>query len=543
MAKVGRNDLCPCGSGKKFKKCHGDVAYMETIGRAMASVPKLLARHTAIEHQRKEQQGLGRPIIAANTGDGIRLVAVKNRLLYSKKWKTFHDFLGDYIRAAIGPGWGNAELKKPLAERHPILRWYDKVCEQQRLFIKEPGKVSSTAMTGAVAAYMHLAYDLYALDHNAELQTKLIGRLRNPENFAGARYEVQVAATLVRAGFTLKFEDESDRSTSHCEFTATSSRTGKQFSVEAKRAESGRIIRQLVRALSKSANHTRIVFIELNDSDVPSGDALPGVAERAFNLLRRFEFVDPQAKRLPPAYIFLTNFSAEHHLNDTQWRWFALGDGFHIHQFKMDHEFASLREAIDGRQAHIEMHDLLKSMRTHFNIPSTFDGENPEIAFLDSEARLLIGDRYTIPDENGIETEGVLTSAAVVESESVAMCAIATDDGRSVLVKMPLSDAEMAAWKSHPDTFFGEVSRNRKTESALDLYDFLMESYAKTPKEKLLAFLTGAPDIEKLTSLEQPELATIYCERVASQLFAQHGTRLAPLLQSRWKSSASPESK
>jgi preprotein translocase subunit SecA len=21
--KVGRNDLCPCGSGEKFKKCHG----------------------------------------------------------------------------------------------------------------------------------------------------------------------------------------------------------------------------------------------------------------------------------------------------------------------------------------------------------------------------------------------------------------------------------------------------------------------------------------------------------------------------------------
>jgi uncharacterized protein YecA (UPF0149 family) len=21
--KVGRNDLCPCGSGKKYKKCHG----------------------------------------------------------------------------------------------------------------------------------------------------------------------------------------------------------------------------------------------------------------------------------------------------------------------------------------------------------------------------------------------------------------------------------------------------------------------------------------------------------------------------------------
>ena len=24
--KVGRNDVCPCGSGKKYKKCHGAAA-------------------------------------------------------------------------------------------------------------------------------------------------------------------------------------------------------------------------------------------------------------------------------------------------------------------------------------------------------------------------------------------------------------------------------------------------------------------------------------------------------------------------------------
>src|SRR6185295_4833759 len=24
VAKVGRNDACPCGSGKKYKKCHGE---------------------------------------------------------------------------------------------------------------------------------------------------------------------------------------------------------------------------------------------------------------------------------------------------------------------------------------------------------------------------------------------------------------------------------------------------------------------------------------------------------------------------------------
>jgi hypothetical protein len=26
MGKTGRNDLCHCGSGRKFKKCHGEKA-------------------------------------------------------------------------------------------------------------------------------------------------------------------------------------------------------------------------------------------------------------------------------------------------------------------------------------------------------------------------------------------------------------------------------------------------------------------------------------------------------------------------------------
>jgi len=34
--KVGRNDLCPCGSGRKHKKCHGSVAKIEARDRALA---------------------------------------------------------------------------------------------------------------------------------------------------------------------------------------------------------------------------------------------------------------------------------------------------------------------------------------------------------------------------------------------------------------------------------------------------------------------------------------------------------------------------
>ena len=31
MAKPGRNDLCDCGSGKKFKRCHGAKSDSKTL--------------------------------------------------------------------------------------------------------------------------------------------------------------------------------------------------------------------------------------------------------------------------------------------------------------------------------------------------------------------------------------------------------------------------------------------------------------------------------------------------------------------------------
>jgi hypothetical protein len=299
-----------------------------------------------------------------------------------------------------------------------------------------------------------------------------------------------------------------------------------------------------VRALKKAASHTRIVFIDLNTPDPETGEEVPAYVRRAFDLMRRFEVLDPQAQRLPPAYVFLTNAPWEHHLDSNEYRQLALGDGFHIDEFKLDHTYPSLRAAIDGRQAHIEMHGLLKSMREHSQIPSTFDGDNPELAFTSAEQRLTIGNRYRVPDAGGTEVEGVLTSAVVLEHEKAAYCGLNTDDGRGFILRAALSDADLAAWKRHPDTFFGEVSRNRKSETVLDLYDFFMETHTKTPKAKLLGFLAGAQDIEHLAKLDQPALASVYCERLAGHATVTMGPGPEPVLQTKWRaaSAAAPNS-
>jgi hypothetical protein len=520
--KVGRNEQCPCGSGKKYKKCHGALVILDRAAAVAKAAPFMLSRFQALDLQRRRQQGEGRPIISTEM-NGHRFVAVKNRLLQSKKWGTFHDFLGDYVKMAIGPEWGNAEIAKPLAERHPILQWYDYVCRRQREIGIREGHITTGAMTGAVAAYMHLAYDLYALDHNAEVQERLLKRLRDVDNFAGARYEVHVAAILIRAGFHIEMEDEADRATTHCEFTATFASTGKKFSVEAKHSEAGqgRLVRQLNRALIKAAKRQRIIFIDINSPDTGESDE-PTLMLRTLRMLRKYEERDPRALTLPPAYVLVTNTPWVHHLESERFRCSALGEGFRIPEFKEGAAFESLRSAIDARAAQMEMHELLKSMKREGSIPSTFDGSMPELAFGNHPQRLLVGERYVVPDTAGVEQVGLLTSAVVHEVESSAACVMELEDGSHVILKIPMTDAEVAAWKANPDTFFGFVDANKgQVKDVLELYDFLFETYSKTPREKLLEFLASAHDVEELMLQDQATLASIYCERMASAMFAQ----------------------
>ena len=88
---------------------------------------------------------------------------------------------------------------------------------------------------GPLHAYATLGYDLYVLKHNLILQHEVVNRLKRTAEFHGARYELLVAATFVRSGFDIKYEDETDNTRRHPEFIATHKRTGIEVDVEAKK--------------------------------------------------------------------------------------------------------------------------------------------------------------------------------------------------------------------------------------------------------------------------------------------------------------------
>ena len=179
--KIGLNEPCPCGSGKKYKKCHGSVHTSKVTlhtDRLPEEVRRQFEQQGAAELQRQEQQGLGKPIIST-LANGVRYVAVGSGVHYSPKWKTFHDFLHYYIKTLFDTTWANQELKKRAEERHPLLVWYELAVRYQNQFVKEPGKISSAPTTGAVEAYLGLAYNLYLAAHNVEVQKDLLKRLMN----------------------------------------------------------------------------------------------------------------------------------------------------------------------------------------------------------------------------------------------------------------------------------------------------------------------------------------------------------------------------
>lgn len=276
-----RNKPCHCGSGKQYKKCHG--AFTAEFGfkandSSASPGPQGLEKLLAEQRLMKLRHGDVKPILTESV-DGWRFVAIGDMYQISPNCETFTDFLTRYLIGCLGSKWGEDERKLPLAEQHPIVQWFSLIgFDMESAPADERGlhKIS----LGAATAWFHLAYDLYLIKYNAELQKKLVQRLKLRENFQGARFEAAVAAIMLASGYDLRFAIEKGLGT-HPEFFATHRETKTILAVEAKSKhrpgilgfephelaqipESCRIDWLLRAAVEKDTDYPLLVFIEVN---------------------------------------------------------------------------------------------------------------------------------------------------------------------------------------------------------------------------------------------------------------------------------------
>lgn len=272
--KISRNSPCPCGSGAKYKMCC--LSKEPVFEDVWAQHRRFIEEET----KRREKLGEVRPIIHIDH-KGCKFVVCGSTLHYSKNWRTFTDFLNEYIMTTLGKDWGNAEIKKPESERHPIIKWYQEMCKIQKTQQRKSDGLYSIVPTGAIAAYINVAYDLFVLADNLKLQQKVVKRLKNSNQFQGARHELFVAACCIRAGYEINYEDESDRSSKHPEFVARHKRSDQVIAVEAKSRHRAGVLGQpgssgeeksmkadvgklLSKAVAKEPPHPYVIFIDLN---------------------------------------------------------------------------------------------------------------------------------------------------------------------------------------------------------------------------------------------------------------------------------------
>jgi hypothetical protein len=433
-----------------------------------------------------------------------------------------------------------AEQVKPLETRHWILQWFNQANEVTRRTGTKTGNIYRARMTGAIRAFINLAYNIYLIAHHTEkegdaLVKGYIDRLKSarPDTFAGTLFETYAAAAFLKAGFTLKFENERDGLVSHVEFVALYPKTGGRFSVGVKarqHASDGqevddikrlRVANKLNKALGKQAAHTRVVMIEINVPEVvTSFEGWPAAAMEQIRYNEKADFTS--GKKKPSAYVFVTNYAFHNNLTAADTGMQVLAAGFRIPDFGPDAGHASYKDVLQARARHQEMFALMNSMQTHYEIPSTFDGEMPELAFQDSEGlpRLQIGRWYLVPLPEGQEVSGHLYNATVIEEKKEVFGCYQLATGEYVNAACPISDAELSAYRHYPETFFGEVREPpRQAKMLVEFCDFFYETYKNTPREKLLEWMSAAPDIDRLRTLPQEDLAIIICERWAYAAF------------------------
>ena len=233
--RINRANLCSCGSKLKFKNCC----------RHKKAVPQ--HRHfsqnntTSITPLRVAPFSHHFSLLPSVEMNGYRLRFIFNTIWYHARHETFHNFLFRVIDTTLGKNWYNSQKGMDPKNQHQVYKWLVSVRELQRdhinRFLTETtphGILFSVDMDGPNQAILSFGWDLYCLQAKGKLPLTVQKKLIKNEEFQSSRYEVAVAAIMIRAGYKIEWYDIASNKKPRSEFIAIHSQTGQKITVEAK---------------------------------------------------------------------------------------------------------------------------------------------------------------------------------------------------------------------------------------------------------------------------------------------------------------------
>lgn len=165
---------------------------------------------------------------------GKRVRAVGRKYFTRPLDETLDDFIIWHLRHTLGDDWFNSQRQLPSNKQHKIMQWGLAMSEERKRVlatVPESSQVVGSHPTGDVQALLTLANDIYCLCLIDQLPEEILDRVRDVREFQGVRYEIALAASLVRAGFKISWLVSNE---THAEFKASLAESGETIIVEAK---------------------------------------------------------------------------------------------------------------------------------------------------------------------------------------------------------------------------------------------------------------------------------------------------------------------
>lgn len=126
--------------------------------------------------------------------------------------ETFHEFILRVLRGTFGETWADEQSELPEDERHFIFICNARLAAWQKENLdpatRTPEGYYQAEPNGWVQYLISLAWDIASLIHEGEFPDGLLRRLRDAEQFQGARYEIAIAAIFARLDCIIRFLDE-----------------------------------------------------------------------------------------------------------------------------------------------------------------------------------------------------------------------------------------------------------------------------------------------------------------------------------------------
>lgn len=267
-------------SGEKSTK-NSTVAFKDLPEETQVLLRKTQIKHRVSEQYHQKHFGYTMPMLSCDF-KGRKMVAVGASLVTSDDpnhdWNKPSDFLVSYLKSKLGQQWLSNQLDKIYKDRHEIAKWYTKGLPN----IEEKSPHIWDKPNGKAIALLHLAYDLFVLENIGQLPNFILDRLKNNQNFNGARYELFVFATLIRAGFDIEYCDERSGLKGRVpECQITHRETSQKLFVEAKtrnvknvlgstqgKAKKIRLYDKLKASINKNVKGPYLIFIDINHPNI-----------------------------------------------------------------------------------------------------------------------------------------------------------------------------------------------------------------------------------------------------------------------------------